>query len=168
MHRRERLRQLTAGVIDDILNAAFAFSQAPAGEIGEFGRMMWERLTFDDIVQAKAETNRRRTEILARQAEEMRALAAEEAEVEALDRLIDEFAGKFGHVETAPETVPASDEAVADEPAADEPVIAAATPQPKTPASEPVRSSRDRRDQKERSKPQTVFDTFSRALSRNL
>jgi hypothetical protein len=67
---------------------------------------MWERLKQDDILDAKRELRRRVDETLRRHAEELKTLDTDLAEVEALDRLVDAFADKFG---TAPrEEAPAN------------------------------------------------------------
>jgi len=55
----------------------------------------WHQLTPSDIAQARRELDRRRAEILARHAEELKALAAERDEIDVLDRAIEAFARKF-------------------------------------------------------------------------
>ena len=57
--------------------------------------IMWDRLTPDHFEDAKRELSRRRAETLARHAEELKALEAEQEEIDALDRAIEVFARKF-------------------------------------------------------------------------
>ena len=57
--------------------------------------IVWDQLTPDHIEAAKRELARRRAEILARHAEELKALEADHEEIAALDKAIATFARKF-------------------------------------------------------------------------
>ncbi|HVC56809.1 MAG TPA: hypothetical protein VND95_12685 [Stellaceae bacterium] len=125
---------------------------------------MWDNLTPADIELARQQVQGRYDEILKRQAQEISDLDAEQAAVETLDRLAEAFSRKFIRRLTA---LP-------------EPTGAAAPPPPyiveKKEAGEPAPTSHDARERvSHRSRPAnhaehsgTNFDTFSRALSRNL
>ena len=56
---------------------------------------MWDRLTAADIEQAKRGLAQRRSELLARHAEELKALDAEQSEIDTIERSIGVFACKF-------------------------------------------------------------------------
>ena len=56
---------------------------------------MWEQLTPSHIVQAKTDLEQRRTEMLARHADELKSLDTDLTEIEALDRAISAFTAKF-------------------------------------------------------------------------
>lgn len=56
---------------------------------------MWEQFSPADIVRAKQELEERRTEMLARHAEELKALDAEYIEIATLERALEAFARKF-------------------------------------------------------------------------
>jgi hypothetical protein len=55
----------------------------------------WDRLTAADIDQAKRAVAQRRSEMLARHAEELKALDTEQTEIDAFERAIGAFATKF-------------------------------------------------------------------------
>src|SRR5262249_40748265 len=59
------------------------------------GMAMWDRVTPSDIDQAKNDLVSRRAEILARHAEELKGLEADQAQIETLERIIKEFSEKF-------------------------------------------------------------------------
>ncbi|HEV2302716.1 MAG TPA: hypothetical protein VGR91_14210 [Stellaceae bacterium] len=61
---------------------------------------MWS-LTSDDIRHARESASRRRTEIEERYSEELRALDAELADIEAMERLAGEFASKHLRADAA-------------------------------------------------------------------
>ncbi len=63
---------------------------------------MWQSLKQADIDQAKAQLERRREDMLRQHAAEIERLAADEADVETLDRLADGFAQKFATFRAAP------------------------------------------------------------------
>jgi len=65
---------------------------------------MWDRLTAADIEQAKRTIVNRRAEMLARHAEELKALDAEQSEINTIEQAIDAFARKFkiGGAEVVP------------------------------------------------------------------
>ena len=56
---------------------------------------VWDRLTAADIDQVKRGLAQRRTELLARHAEELKALDAEQSEIDTIERSIGVFARKF-------------------------------------------------------------------------
>ena len=56
---------------------------------------MWEKLTRADVEHAKRGIANRRSEILARHAEELKALDAEQSEIDVIERAIDAFVSKF-------------------------------------------------------------------------
>jgi hypothetical protein len=62
---------------------------------GEGGRIEWDRLTPGDIDRAKTGLAARRAAILARHAEVLQQLDADDREIEALDQAIEAFADKF-------------------------------------------------------------------------
>ena len=55
----------------------------------------WRRLTFSDITRARNELGLRRAEILARQAEELRALDTDREQLAALEQALESFTRKF-------------------------------------------------------------------------
>ena len=190
---------------------------------------MWERLRQADIAQAKQQLRLRVDETLLRHAEEIKKLDSDQTELEALNRLLDQFSSKF---KTAPaaaaEPVAASeqDEAAAvtqpdedvaateqeqpsaaaekDEPSAgakqEKPLAAAAEDEvaaataagkqnepagasrrnqaastneqstaaaaPSNAAAEKPTSKARNADQRERDRPRTNFDVFSRAITK--
>lgn len=56
---------------------------------------MWDRLSTADIEQVKRGLAQRRSELLARHAEELKALEAEQSEIDTIERSIAVFARKF-------------------------------------------------------------------------
>ena len=56
---------------------------------------MWEKLTPADIERAKTRAATLRSEAMQRHAEELKALDADEAEIEVLQRLIADFSEKY-------------------------------------------------------------------------
>src|SRR4030081_2447465 len=63
---------------------------------------MWEQLTPADIERAKQRLAAQRTETLSRHAEELKALDADQAEMETFERLVAAFVNK--HLSPAPTT----------------------------------------------------------------
>ena len=63
---------------------------------------MWEQLTTADIERAKQRLAAQRTETLSRHAEELKALDADQAEIETFERLVAAFVNK--HQSPAPTT----------------------------------------------------------------
>jgi hypothetical protein len=57
----------------------------------------WDRLTPDDIERVKRALATRRADAVARHAEELRKLDAEQAEIEAIELTINSFAKRYGH-----------------------------------------------------------------------
>ena len=57
---------------------------------------MWTELTRADIERVKLQLEARRSEMLARHAEELTALEVDEAELTVLEQAIDELVRKFG------------------------------------------------------------------------
>ena len=56
---------------------------------------VWDQLTRADVERVKRELGVRRAELLSRHAEELRALDAQQTEIDTLEQTIDEFARKF-------------------------------------------------------------------------
>ena len=56
---------------------------------------MWDKLTRADVERAKQGLAARRSELLARHAEELKALDAEQTEIDVIERAIGAFASKF-------------------------------------------------------------------------
>jgi hypothetical protein len=111
---------------------------------------MWDVLKPTDLECARRELNERRAELLRRQASEMAALQADEADLEALDRLAAAFAGKFKKAAApTPPSIPVSKK----------PDPAPIQHQPVTPRPQP-------RPEK-RSLSGTNFEVFSRAVSKS-
>jgi hypothetical protein len=146
---------------------------------------MWDTVTYADLKQAKQQLQISRDEITKRHAEELKGLDSERAELEALERLVTDFARRF---KSAPAAVREPD---AEPAAAPEPDASPAAPEPESsgepePAAEPVAAAPERaakpappppetakpsgqrppgRNGDERKYPQSNFDTFRRALS---
>ena len=57
----------------------------------------WDRLTLEDIAGVKRALATRRADALARHAEELKKLDAEQAEIEAIELAINSFAKRYGH-----------------------------------------------------------------------
>ena len=81
---------------------------------------MWEQLTPADIERAKQRLAAQRTETLSRHAEELKALDADQAEMETFERLVAAFANK--HLSPPPTTA-------SEEPTVAAEVGASATPE---------------------------------------
>ena len=81
---------------------------------------MWEQLTPADIERAKQRLTAQRTETLSRHVEELKALDADQAEMETFERLVAAFAKK--HLSPQPTTT-------TEEPTAADEVGAPATPE---------------------------------------
>ena len=66
---------------------------------------MWDKVSAADLERVKRVLSSRRSELLARHAEELKALEAEEAEIDGIERAIASFTQKFKLSPTA-EVVP--------------------------------------------------------------
>jgi hypothetical protein len=66
---------------------------------------MWDKLTAADFERIKRGLATRRSEILARHAEELRALETEQSEIDTIEQAIAAFAHKF-KLTTSAEVVP--------------------------------------------------------------
>lgn len=75
-------------------------SDTPAGDAS-----MWDKVSAADVERLKRGLATRRSEMLARHAEELKALEAEQAEIEVIERAIAAFIQKF-RLTTAAEVVP--------------------------------------------------------------
>jgi hypothetical protein len=75
--------------------AAAATASAPEADAAEGETAVWEQLTPNDLERAKSELAARRREMLARHAEELKPLDADQAELDTLERAIEAFARKF-------------------------------------------------------------------------
>jgi hypothetical protein len=111
---------------------------------------MWDVLKPTDLERAQRELNELRAELRRRQVEELATLQADEADLEALDRLAAAFAGKFKKAAApTPPSIPVSKK----------PDPAPIQHQPVTPRPQP-------RPEK-RSLSGTNFEVFSRAVSKS-
>ncbi len=68
---------------------------APKADNREGEIIVWDQLTPGDIGRAKAELDGRRVAMLARHAEELNGLDADQTQLDGLERAIDAFVGKF-------------------------------------------------------------------------
>ena len=78
-----------------------ARASLPFSEPKEGASTMWDQLTPDHLEQAKRELARRRAEMLARHAEELKGLEAEQGEIDKLGEAIATFTKKFARAEGA-------------------------------------------------------------------
>jgi hypothetical protein len=151
---------------------------------------MWQLLKQSDIAQAKQQLRLRVDETLRRHAEEMKGLDHDQAELEALNRLLDDFSRKFKAAPAAltePVAAIEPDEPVAatepdepvpaieqDEPVAIEqvePVVASRRNEAVAPVMGPTKNTVEKpapkaRNLDPRGRPQTNFDAFSRAMEK--
>ncbi len=67
----------------------------PSFDTTEGVATVWDKLTRADVEHAKRGIASRRSEILARHAEELKALDAEQSEIDVIERAIDAFVSKF-------------------------------------------------------------------------
>ena len=72
---------------------------------------MWDKLTAGDLERVKRGLATRRSEILARHAEELKALEADQSEIDVIDKAITAFTQKFKLSSTA-EVIPLDGERV--------------------------------------------------------
>jgi hypothetical protein len=77
---------------------------APLSERAEGVDIVWQQLTRADLERVKRELDVRRSEMLARHAEELRALDADKAEIDIVEQTIEELVRKFniGSAEVLP------------------------------------------------------------------
>ena len=75
--------------------AAASPGPTPTADSVEGGIMAWDQLTPSDIDRAKHDIGVRRAEMLARHAEELKTLEADQAQLDMLEQAIDAFAKKF-------------------------------------------------------------------------
>jgi hypothetical protein len=68
---------------------------APIAETLEGVAIVWDQLTRADVERVKRELGLRRAELLSRHADELRALDAQQTEIDTLEQTIDAFARKF-------------------------------------------------------------------------
>jgi hypothetical protein len=68
---------------------------APIANTLEGVATVWDQLTRADIERVKRELGLRRAELLSRHAEELRALDAQQTEIDTLEQTVDAFARKF-------------------------------------------------------------------------
>jgi hypothetical protein len=85
----------SADVIDISKGGAPSPTAAPQVASVEGGTVVWDQLTPGDIERAKNELESRRAKALARQADELKTLDADEAQLDTLEQAIDAFLGKF-------------------------------------------------------------------------
>jgi hypothetical protein len=74
----------------------------PSAQRDQEETAVWKQLTPADVEQARRGLMRQRAETLARHAEELKSLDAENAEVAALEQAIQAFMRKFGGAEVVP------------------------------------------------------------------
>ncbi len=84
----DRVDRIVAG------GAASTAAALKADGIGG-GKTMWDQLTPSDIERAKSEIGERRAEMLARHAEELKGLDADQSQLETLELAIASFLRKF-------------------------------------------------------------------------
>jgi hypothetical protein len=82
-------------VVPIVSSDAAAPAAAPNAVSVEGETFMWDQLKPSDIARAKAELGERRAEMLARHAEELRGLEADQSQLETLEQAIDSFIRKF-------------------------------------------------------------------------
>ena len=68
---------------------------APIAETLEGVAIVWDQLTRADVERVKRELGLRRAELLSRHADELRALDAQQTEIDTLEQTVDAFARKF-------------------------------------------------------------------------
>ena len=144
-------------------------------QLNEEGVPMWQSVKRADIERAKTGIELRRAETLKRQAEELGRLERDESELATLNRLIDDFAGKYGKFMRLPAPAKAAAEPVAAKKNAAEPVApkVATEPVATTITVEPVaakvavhRRAPEPRRLERRDFPRTNFEAFARAVAR--
>lgn len=72
-----------------------AFARAPKADSAEGGINVWEQLKPSDFERARRDLDTRRAEMLARHAEELKALEADQTQLDTLEQAIAAFAQKF-------------------------------------------------------------------------
>ncbi len=143
---------------------------------------MWQLLKQSDIAQAKQQLRLRVDETLRRHADEMKSLDSDHAELERLNRLLDDFSRKFKTAPDAPTKPVAAIEADEPVPAIEQEQPAGAIEQEQpagvskgneaaAPVTGPTKNivekpSPKARNPDTRGRPQTNFDVFSRAMEK--
>jgi hypothetical protein len=94
----------SVAVPDSLMNSETEDSARNASM--ERAGMAWNQLTPADVERAREELDRRRTEMLARHAEELKSLDADRAEIEGLEQAIGAFLRKFSGPKDGGEVVP--------------------------------------------------------------
>ena len=74
---------------------------------------MWDKLTVADLERVKRELGTRRAEMLARHAEELKGLEADQREIDAIKQAISAFTQKFKLSKTAEVLVLKAEQALA-------------------------------------------------------
>jgi hypothetical protein len=82
-------------VVPIVSSDAASPAAAPNADRVEGDTFMWDQLKPSDIARAKAELGERRAEMLARHAEELKGLEADQSQLETLEQAIDSFLRKF-------------------------------------------------------------------------
>jgi hypothetical protein len=83
-------------LVDRIVpGVAEPLAPAPTVDSTEGGTIVWDQLTPSDLDRARDELGLRRAEMLARHAEELKGLDADQAQLETLEQAIASFARKF-------------------------------------------------------------------------
>src|SRR5437763_5242007 len=83
----------------------------PSASTNKGADFMWDKLTAGDLERVKRGLATRRSEILARHAEELKALEADQSEIDVIDKAITAFTQKFKLSSTA-EVIPLDGERV--------------------------------------------------------
>jgi hypothetical protein len=79
----------------EVAAAAASSASAPKATSPEGGITVWDQLTPNDIERAKRDIGVRRAEMLARHADELKALEAEQGQIDVLEQAIASFLTKF-------------------------------------------------------------------------
>jgi len=87
--------QPTTSPDEPAAEVAVSHQAAPTAAQTDGGSAVWDQLTPGDIQSAKTELADRRTEMLARHAEELKALDVDQAQLDTLAEAIELFARKF-------------------------------------------------------------------------
>ena len=104
--QKTETEQRSAAVVRPKLASGFAAPVRDShSDQTEGATTVWNQLTKADFERAKQDLDLRRAEILARHAEELRLLDADQAEIDTLEQAIDAFARKFNLQPTGGEVV---------------------------------------------------------------
>ena len=105
----ERERQ-PLDLVDRIVGEGGASPAAASADSAEGGIVVWDQLTPGDIERATNELGVRRADMLARHAEDLKRLDADQTELETLEQAIDDFVRKFNPAAAEPAVVELGDQ----------------------------------------------------------